>query len=36
VTQVPKPQALDAATVEAVIGSGYAEPFKSRVATRQT
>jgi hypothetical protein len=30
VTAKPKPLALDAATVDAVIGSGYPEPFKSR------
>ena len=34
-TDRPKLQALDAATVDAVIGSGYPEPFKQRVAARR-
>jgi uncharacterized cupin superfamily protein len=31
----PRPPALDPATVAAVMGSGYPEPFKSRVSTRR-
>lgn len=31
----PRPPALDPATVAAVAGSGYPEPFKSRVSTRR-
>ena len=34
-TGKPRPPALDPATVAAVTGSGYPEPFKSRVSTRR-
>jgi uncharacterized cupin superfamily protein len=35
VTGKPRPPALDPATVAAATGSGYPEPFKSRVAARR-